>query len=516
MEHTLWKTCLEHLERELSERQLNTWIHPLQAIEEGDRLRLLAPNRFVLDLVRKHYLSHIHQALGQVRPERTVAVELEIGSNAPSGPKPPRSSPPNQRTPSHPGPRAAASHPPAFKSPAPRASTPKSFGGGAPAPKSSALGPFQVLGDEPQEAASRPAKRPEAVSNGTPQPQGKVLEPHRNHLNPEFTFASFVEGKSNQLALAACQQVARNPGRAYNPLFIYGGTGLGKTHLMHAVGNLLQGRQGAQVVYQHSEHFVADLVGALRHNVIGDFKRHYRSLDALLIDDIQFLSGKERSQEEFFHTFNTLLEGRQQIILTCDRFPKEVTGLEERLKSRFGSGLTVAIEPPELETRVAILKAKARHYGLELGDEVGFFIAKRVRSNVRELEGALRRVQANAQFTGQAITMAFAQDALRDLISLQDKSVTIDTIKQVVADFYHLELADLSSTTRLRAVTRPRQLAMALAKELTDYSLPEIGDAFGGRDHTTVLHACRKVQTLRKSDREVRDDFIHLLNLLSG
>lgn len=336
-------------------------------------------------------------------------------------------------------------------------------------------------------------------------------------LNADFTFANFVEGKSNQLAKAAAIQVAENPGKAYNPLFIYGGVGLGKTHLMHAVGNMIRTKNaGARVAYVHSERFVGDMVRALQHNTINEFKVAYRSLDALLIDDIQFFAGKERSQEEFFHTFNALLEGQQQVILTCDRYPKEVDGLEERLKSRFGWGLTVAIEPPELETCVAILMSKAAQGRVELPEEVAFFIAKRIRSNVRELEGALRRVIANSQFTGRPITLDFAKEALRDLLALQDRLVTIENIQKTVAEYYKIRVADLLSKRRSRSITRPRQLAMGLAKELTNHSLPEIGDAFGGRDHTTVLHACRKIKELRETETRTNEDYLNLLRTLAG
>src|SRR5688500_3760390 len=336
-------------------------------------------------------------------------------------------------------------------------------------------------------------------------------------LNPDFTFTSFVEGKSNQLARAAAVQVAENPGRAYNPLFIYGGVGLGKTHLMHAVGNTIRSRnERARVAYVHSERFVGDMVKALQHNTINDFKTAYRSLDALMIDDIQFFAGKDRSQEEFFHTFNALFEGQQQIILTCDRYPKEVEGLEERLKSRFGWGLTVAIEPPELETCVAILMSKAAQTRVDLPEEVAFFIAKRIRSNVRELEGALRRVVANSQFTGRAITMDFAKEALRDLLALQDRLVTIENIQKTVAEYYKIRVADLLSKRRSRSIARPRQVAMALSKELTSHSLPEIGDAFGGRDHTTVLHACRVIKELRESNTRTSEDYSNLLRTLAG
>ena len=347
------------------------------------------------------------------------------------------------------------------------------------------------------------------------QPGGVVRG--NSSLNPNFTFESFVGGKSNQLARAASMQVAGNPGAAYNPLLIYGGVGLGKTHLMHAVGNLMQQlKPSANVVYLHSERFVADMVKALQHNTINDFKRYYRSVDALLIDDIQFFAGKERSQEEFFHTFNALLEGQQQVIMTCDRYPKEVSGLEERLKSRFGWGLTVAIEPPELETRVAILMSKASQSGVELPNEVAFFVAKRIRSNVRELEGALRRVMANAHFTGRPITLDFAKEALRDLLALQEKLVTVENIQKTVAEYYKIRVADLLSKRRSRSVARPRQVAMALCKELTNHSLPEIGDAFGGRDHTTVLHACRKVAELKDTDVRINEDYGNLLRTLSS
>lgn len=342
-------------------------------------------------------------------------------------------------------------------------------------------------------------------------------KPVRSGLKAEFTFDTFVEGKSNQLARAASRQVSENPGTAYNPLFICGGVGLGKTHLMHAVGNDILSRKGrlGRVVYLHSERFVADMVKALQHNEIAEFKRFYRGVDALLIDDIQFFAGKERSQEEFFHTFNALLEGEQQIVLTCDRYPREVSGVEERLKSRFGWGLTVAIEPPELETRVAILKSKAQSHHMMLPDDVAFFIAKRFRSNIRELEGALHRLMANAHFTGREVDLDFAQEALRDLLALQDKMVTLDNIQKTVAEYYKLRVADLLSKRRNRSVARPRQVAMALAKDLTKHSLPEIGDAFGGRDHTTVIHACKKVAELRRTELRIEEDYRMLERILT-
>jgi chromosomal replication initiator protein len=365
------------------------------------------------------------------------------------------------------------------------------------------------IGSRLPNAPAAPALQPVAKKQADAQPQ--------HNLNQDFTFDSFVEGKSNQLAKAAAVQVSNNPGNAYNPLLIYGGVGLGKTHLMHAIGNqILQANPHAKVVYLHSERFVQDMVKALQHNAIDEFKRHYRSMDALLIDDIQFFAGKERSQEEFFHTFNALLERQQQIIMTCDRYPKELDGLEERLKSRFGWGLTQAIEPPELETRVAIMQSKAEAVNADLPTDVAFFIAKRIRSNIRELEGALRRVVANSQFTGKSITLDFAKEALHDLITLQDKLVTIENIQRTVAEYFKIRVADLLSARRSRSITRPRQLAMSLSKELTNHSLPEIGDAFGGRDHTTVLHACRKTKELRASDTKINDDYVSLLRILSS
>jgi chromosomal replication initiator protein len=443
---SLWRRCLTQLEAELPEAQFNTWIRPLQAVEDGHTLRLLAPNRFVVDWVNENVVGRISELVDAVGSEPTPAVVLEVGSRA------------------------------------------------------------------------LPAAPVVAVAPQNGRPQGKDLPSLLgSRLNPDFTFTSFVEGKSNQLARAAAMQVAENPGRAYNPLFIYGGVGLGKTHLMHAVGNMIRSRNDrARVAYVHSERFVGDMVKALQHNTINDFKTAYRSLDALMIDDIQFFAGKDRSQEEFFHTFNALFEGQQQIILTCDRYPKEVEGLEERLKSRFGWGLTVAIEPPELETCVAILMSKASATRVDLPEEVAFFIAKRIRSNVRELEGALRRVVANSQFTGRAITMDFAKEALRDLLALQDRLVTIENIQKTVAEYYKIRVADLLSKRRSRSIARPRQVAMALAKELTSHSLPEIGDAFGGRDHTTVLHACRVIKELRESNTRTSEDYQNLLRTLAG
>ncbi|WP_058553912.1 chromosomal replication initiator protein DnaA [Thiohalocapsa sp. ML1] len=346
-----------------------------------------------------------------------------------------------------------------------------------------------------------------------------VLERRRaeSNLNKDFTFSTFVEGKSNQIARAASIQIGQNPGTAYNPLFIYGGVGLGKTHLMHAVGNtILDTNPNAKVIYVHSERFVSDMIRALQHNKIDEFKGRYRRVNALLIDDVQFFGNKDRSQEEFFHTFNALFESKQQIVLSSDRYPKEVTGLEERLKSRFGWGLTVGIEPPDFETRVAILQSKAALLNVELPEDVGYFVAKRMTSNIRELEGALRRLVANSHFMGAQIDMGFTRDVLRDMFVAQDRQITIENIQKTVANYYKLRVSDLTSAKRTRNIARPRQVAMALAKELTKASLPEIGNAFGGRDHSTVIHATRKIEALRASDTMIEEDYRILLRTLTS
>ena len=362
--------------------------------------------------------------------------------------------------------------------------------------------------------------KPEISVNRTRRTRGPASEPQKKKtptfINTAFTFDNFVEGKSNQLAKAASLQVSENIGKAYNPLLIYGASGLGKTHLMHAIGNaILAKNPSANIVYLHSEKFVQDMVKAFQQNSIDAFKEYYRNVDALFVDDIQFFAGKERSQEEFFHTFNTLLEKKNQVVLTCDKYPKEIEGLEDRLKSRFGWGLPVAVEPPDLETRAAILINKAQQSNVELDHQVAFFIGKRIPSNVRDLEGALRRVLANAQFTGAEITIDFAKEALHDLISLQDKLVSIANIQKIVADYFKIRIADLLSKSRKQSVTRPRQIAMSLARELTSHSLPEIGDAFSGRDHTTVINACKRIKALRTSDYKVGEDYANLLRTLS-
>ena len=486
---TLWQQCLDNLQDELNSQQFNTWIRPLQAEEgESNELRLLAPNRFVRDWVSDKYAKRISELMRELAPSKPPKVSLTVGSR-----------------------RAAA------PAPQPRElGNPVSAAPAQPASPAVHTPPRGDIGDEREIDQLREESGPSRRGNER-QVQVEGSLKHSSGLNPNFTFDTFVEGKSNQLARAASRQVSENPGGAYNPLFLYGGVGLGKTHLMHAVGNALAGRrENARVVYLHSERFVADMVKALQLNAINDFKRFYRSVDALLIDDIQFFAGKERSQEEFFHTFNALLEGGQQMILTSDRYPKEISGVEERLKSRFGWGLTVAIEPPELETRVAILMKKADQAKVDLPHDAAFFIAQKIRSNVRELEGALKKVIADSHFMGKTITQDFIRESLKDLLALQDKQVGVDNIQRTVAEYYKIKVADLLSKRRSRSVARPRQVAMALAKELTNHSLPEIGDAFGGRDHTTVLHACRKVKALQEENADIREDYKNLLRLLTS
>ena len=450
-----WQHCLNRLSGDIPQQQFNTWIRPLRAEWQESGLALAAPNRFIRDFVAEKYLPLIHTYLLDVVAPAASQASVTVQSGQPT---------------------------------APSSVTP--------------------IASEAAQAFSRPAEAP-------PRPAPAALV-SPSSLVEGYTFERFVEGKSNQLALASAQQVAEHPGSSYNPLFLYGGVGLGKTHLMHAVGNAMRCQNPeAKIVYLHSERFVADMVKALQLNAINDFKRFYRSVDALLIDDIQFFANKDRSQEEFFHTFNALLEGGQQMILTCDRYPKEIEGVEERLKSRFGWGLTVAVDPPDLETRVAILMKKAEQSHISLAPDAAFFIAQRIRSNVRELEGALKRVIASANFTGRPFDIDLIKDSLKDLFALQDKQVSLDNIKRKVAEYYKIKVADLMSKRRNRSVARPRQVAMAMAKELTHHSLPEIGDAFGGRDHTTVLHACRKIRELRDVSPDISEDYQNLLRALT-
>jgi len=484
----VWAGCTKQLSDELPAQQFNTWIRPLRAQlfggDPGDagisqRVQLIAPNRFIEDWVQNKFLARIEQLFAQFDAGHCAVAVVAQAEVAPT-----------------------------FKADVPGRSNEA---------RSALVSSDQMVEQQPA-SGFVPQETPVIQRIQAPAIITSAAEHSlKSNLNSAFTFDSFVEGKSNQLALAAAQQVAENPGGSYNPLFIYGGVGLGKTHLMHAVGNALRVRKpDAKIVYLHSERFVADMVKALQLKAIDEFKQFYRSVDALLIDDIQFFAGKERSQEEFFHTYNALLERGQQMILTCDRYPKEINGVEERLKSRFGWGLTVAVEPPELETRVAILINKAEQAGMDLSRDAAFFIAQRIRSNVRELEGALKRVMAHAQFSGRVIDIDLIRESLKDLLALQDKLVTIDNIQRVVADYYKLKMSDLLSKRRSRSVARPRQIAMALAKDLTNYSLPEIGESFGGRDHTTVLHACRKVKELEGIDRDVERDLKNLYRTLSN
>ena len=433
----LWRRCLQRLEGELGEQILHTWLHPLQAREDGSALRLFAPNTYALDRVRGEYLPSIELALTDVAGY-PVPVKLEVGSLTPAVPR-------------------------------------------------------------------------ENVNTGS-------AEPTRTHnLDPHYAFDNFVEGKSNQLGKAAAMQVAQNPGRAYNPLLLYGGTGLGKTHLMQAAGNLMRASNpGMKLLYVHSERFTSMMIESLRTKNMDDFKRRFRSVDALLIDDIQFFGGKDTTQEEFFHTFNTLVEGKQQIILTCDRYPKEVENLEPRLKSRLGWGLSVAIEPPDFETRAAILLEKARVRNIRMPEDVAMLLARRIRTNVRDLEGALNTVAARANFFGREISLEFVQETLSDLLRVHAQAITIQNIQKTVADYYQVRLSDLLSESRKRSLARPRQLAMALARELTEHSLPEIGEAFGGRDHTTVMHASKTIRNLRDSDTRVHQDWDRLIRILTG
>lgn len=496
----VWTRCLEHLEQDLPAQQFNTWVRPLHAVDDGGLLRLLAPNAYVRDWVDLNLREQIEKALNRLDSARANKVRVDVGSHAavstPSTPAPSN----DLDTPPRPGANGSGLAPHYGATPVARMNS--ANGSSAPA-----AGQFSRDG---QSAHTTPGQG----NRGRLMP---AAARGNKGLRAEFTFEKFVEGKSNQLAHAAALQVAENPGGAYNPLFIYGGVGLGKTHLMHAIGSeMVRLRPGANVVYLHSERFVADFVTAIRHKAMEDFKSFYRSLDALLIDDIQFFAGKNSSQEEFFHTFNALLEGQQQIVITCDCFAKEVDGLDERLKSRLGWGLQVAIEPPELETRAAILMRKAVSAAVDLPGEVALFVAERVRSNVRELEGALRRVIAHASFHKQPITLDLTREALRDLLAVHDRNVSLDNIKNTVSQYYKLRVSDMTSKRRTRSVARPRQVAMALSKELTHHSLPEIGDAFGGRDHTTVMHACKQIARLREEDAVIRDEYDQLLRTLNG
>ena len=458
-EVVFWNECKKTLEKDLSFEEYSTWISPLMLKEnqgsKPESYAILAPNRFILDWVEENYGEALSTRISSITRNEDLVLT------------------------------------------------------------------FEVLGEERKniglEAEESGNPHPEATNTMNPlQKINSSKDPLANSLIPSLTFKNFVIGKSNHIALAAAKQVAKGSKESYNPLFIYGGVGLGKTHLMHAIGNRIQKNlSGKKISYIHSERFVSDMVKSLQLGAINEFKQHYRSLDALLIDDIQFFAKKEQSQEELFHTFNSLLERGSQMILTCDRYPKEIVGLEDRLKSRFGWGLPVVIEPPELETRVAILLSKAENMGQTLETECAFFIAQKVRSNVRELEGALKRVVASSNFTGKKIDIGLIKDSLKDLLAIQARQVSVDNIQKIVAEYYNIKLSDLLSKRRSRSIARPRQMSMFLAKELTNHSLPEIGDSFGGRDHTTVLHACKKIKELRNFNNEIEEDYRNLVRALT-
>jgi chromosomal replication initiator protein len=457
-----WPACLARLEAELSSQQFNTWIKPLTAELTEDGVQLLAPNRFIMQFIKDRFLGRIEELAVELMGE--VPVELRLGS-----------------------PNAA----PAVAPAKPAAPSGKSAPAGSTAP-----------------AVATPAKQAavKAIGGGH----------ESTRLNPAFTFDTLVTGKGNQLARAAAMQIAENPGdQAYNPLFVYGGVGLGKTHLIQAIGNhVYQKNPQAKIRYIHAERYVADIMRAYQHKAFDEFKRYYHSLDLLLIDDIQFFAGKNRTMEEFFYAFNALLESGKQVIMTCDTYPKQIEGMDERLISRFSWGLTVEIQPPELEMRVAILMKKAEADSIKLDHTVAFFIAQNVRSNVRELEGALKRVVAYARFTNQSISLELVKEALKDILAAGNRQVTVDAIQKTVAEYYKIKLGDMHSKKRSRDIARPRQIAMALAKELTQLSLPNIGDAFGGRDHTTVLHACKTIAEMRGNDTDIAHDYDTLLQML--
>ena len=460
-----WNECKKTLERDLPLEEYSTWIAPLRLKENiGITPRsysVLAPNNFILEWVEENYGSSIKERLIAITSENELNLNFEVSQDE-------------------------------------------------------AIDTYGQIKNptEAQNTHEESKKTLTAVNNN--KATHSHLKDLRTNLIPAFTFDAFVEGKSNHIALAASKQVATGQKNSYNPLFIYGGVGLGKTHLMHAIGNLMQKQNPLKKIsYIHSEKFVSDMVRSLQLGAINEFKQYYRGLDALLIDDIQFFAKKEQSQEELFHTFNSLLERGSQMILTCDRYPKEINGLEDRLKSRFGWGLPVVIDPPELETRVAITLSKAEEMGYKLDDESAFFIAQKVRSNVRELEGALKRVIANSNFTGRKIDIPLIKDSLKDLLAIQARQVSVDNIQRTVAEYYNIKLSDLLSKRRSRSIARPRQMSMFLAKELTNYSLPEIGESFGGRDHTTVLHACKKIKELRDFNNEIEEDYRNLFRALT-
>jgi chromosomal replication initiator protein len=460
-----WPTCLSRFEKELSTQQFNTWIKPLHTEIEGNAIRLLAPNRFVMQWVKERFLKKI-ESLAHELQLANIQIELVLTD-------------PSQKV------------------------APTKINVSAPAIK--AVEPSLKIAHEVLDKVEKAPLNKAVVKKAT----------EASGLNSAFNFNNYVTGRANQLARAAAIQVAENPGTAYNPLFIYGGVGLGKTHLLQAIGNELKlHNPDAKIRYLHAERYVSDVVKAYEHKAFDEFKRQYHSLDLLLIDDIQFFAKKTRTQEEFFYAFNSLIEAKKQIVITCDTYPKEIADVDERLRTRFSWGLTVAVEPPELEMRVAILLKKAELVNLNLPEDVAFFIAKQIRSSVRELEGALNRIIAMAKFTGLPIDVHLAKDALRDLIAVRGRQITMENIQKTVADYYKIKVAEMYSKKRTRNFARPRQVAMALSRELTNHSFPEIGEAFGGRHHTTVMHACDEIDNLRQNDATVARDISFLIQVI--
>jgi chromosomal replication initiator protein len=518
-----WQKCIYCLKNELPAQQFNTWIRPLKIIAEKaehgtgkEVLHLLAPNKFVLEWIKDNFLGRIIELMEELSPDSSPGISLDVTSNSNfdleeaistadlSNLQAPDNS--NQEE-QHESPIAKSS-----------INDFKGFKDHQNHDLSSleATHHSENQSSLHQTTLAHNNSGKHNQSNSSNNKLGGRLR-YKGELNKSYTFNNFIEGKSNQLARAAAAQVADNPGGAYNPLFIYGGVGLGKTHLMHSIGNhLLKQNPNANVVYLHSQTFVGSMVSALQLNAINEFKRYYHSVDALLIDDIQFFANKERSQEEFFHTFNAIFEGGRQIIMTCDKYHSEINGLEDRLKSRFGWGLSVAVEPPELETRAAILINKANRENVFLPNQEAMFMAQKLRSNVRELEGALKKVIAHARFTGSEISVPLIKEALKDLLAIQNKLISVDNIQRTVAEYYKIKMTDMISKRRNRSIARPRQMAMCLSKDLTNHSLPEIGTMYGDRDHTTVMHACRTINELKKSSTDIYEDYQNLLRSLSS
>jgi len=527
-----WQKCVYCLKNELPAQQFNTWIRPLKIIAEKaeqesgkEVLHLFAPNKFILEWIKDNFLDRIKELMQELSVQSPPSIHLEVTSNSDFDMEEAISTADlsNLQAPDSPD---LAEHLEDIDDNAPGKETSNNETSSIVNRFNQDFNEYQHKTFQKSAEQASPVQNNLSINNSNNYQQAKASNfskklggrlRYKGELNKSYTFNNFIEGKSNQLARAAAAQVADNPGGAYNPLFIYGGVGLGKTHLMHSIGNhLLKQKPNANVVYLHSQTFVGSMVSALQLNAINEFKRYYHSVDALLIDDIQFFANKERSQEEFFHTFNAIFEGGRQIIMTCDKYHSEINGLEERLKSRFSVGLSVAVEPPELETRAAILINKANRENVFLPNQEAMFMAQKLRSNVRELEGALKKVIAHARFTGGEISIPLIKEALKDLLAIQNKLISIDNIQRTVAEYYKIKMTDMISKRRNRSIARPRQIAMCLSKDLTNHSLPEIGTMYGDRDHTTVLHACRKINELKKSSSDIYEDYQNLLRSLSS